>query len=87
MKAKALGTVLLMLFSIQLMAQETTSSLSGKVTDNKGVAVSGASILVKHEPTGYVTGSQTNSKGLFTIPNLKPGGPYTITISFVGLSE
>ena len=44
----------------------------------------GSSILVKHEPTGYVSGTTSHSKGLFVMPNLKPGGPYTITISFVG---
>ena len=67
------------------MAQETASTLSGVITDSKGTTVAGASIVVKHEPTGYTTGTQTNSKGIFTIPNLKPGGPYTITISYTGL--
>ena len=65
-------------------AQETTSTLSGSVTDNKGTPVSGASIVLKHEPTGYVSGTSSNSKGLFAIPNLKPGGPYTVTVTFVG---
>ena len=75
---------LLILFSLKLSAQETTSTLSGSVSDDKGMPVPGASIIVKHEPTGYVTGTTSNSKGLFVMPNLKPGGPYTITISFVG---
>src|ERR1700712_639768 len=75
------------LFSfVFLMAQETTSTLSGVITDAKGVTVTGASIVVKHEPTGYTSGTQTNSKGIFSIPNLKPGGPYTITISFTGMA-
>ncbi len=53
-------------------------------TDDKGTPVPGASVSIKHEPTGYVSGTTSNSKGLFVMPNLKPGGPYTITISFVG---
>jgi hypothetical protein len=57
------------------------------VTDSKGAPVEGASISVKHDPTGYKTGTQTNKKGIFIIPNLKPGGPYTITISFVGAED
>src|SRR5579862_1231554 len=73
-----------LLFSLKLSAQETTSTFSGSVSDDKGTPVPGASIIVKHEPTGYVTGTTSNSKGLFVLPNLKPGGPYTITISFVG---
>ena len=76
--------VIITSFQLNLKAQETTSTYSGTVFDDKGVPIAGASILLKHEPTGYVTGSQTNSKGSFVIPNLKPGGPYTVTISFVG---
>lgn len=68
------------------MAQETTSTLSGSITDSKGNSISGASIVVKHEPTGYSTGTQSNSKGIFILPNLKPGGPYTVTISFTGMA-
>lgn len=76
--------LLLILFSLKVNAQETTSTLSGYVVDDKNAAVSGASVSIKHEPTGYVTGATTNSKGFFTVPNLKPGGPYTVSISFVG---
>src|SRR5215470_7011532 len=68
-------------------AQETTATLSGTVSDPKGAPVQGASIIVKHEPTGYSTGTQTNAKGIFVIPNLKVGGPYTIKISYTGMQE
>ncbi len=67
-------------------AQETSSTLSGEITDQKGAPVTGASVIVKHEPTGYSTGTESNSKGIFVIPNLKPGGPYTITVSFTGMA-
>src|SRR5258705_10380771 len=67
-------------------AQETTSTLSGVITDTKGAIITCASIVAKHEPTGFTSGTQSNSKGIFIIPNLKPGGPYTITISFTGLA-
>lgn len=87
MKGKYLLLNLFLLLSFNLFAQETTSTLSGFVVGDKGAPVQGASILVKHEPTGYVTGTQTNNKGIFIIPNLKPGGPYTITVTFVGFKE
>ncbi|MGC4037613.1 MAG: carboxypeptidase regulatory-like domain-containing protein [Chitinophagaceae bacterium] len=70
-----------------LNAQETTSTLSGSVVDSKAQPVVGATVVVKHEPTGYSSTTQTNSKGLYVINNLKPGGPYTIHITFVGLQE
>src|SRR4029079_8547412 len=84
-----LAAILIIVLGIDLSAraQETTASLGGLVTDAKGQPVGGASILVKHEPTGTQTGTQTNNKGIFVIPNLKPGGPYTIVISFVGFED
>jgi hypothetical protein len=72
---------------LSLKAQETTATLSGTVNDAKGAPVSGANITLVHEPTGTRAASQTNSKGIFVLPNLKPGGPYTITVSFVGYDE
>src|SRR4051812_10584382 len=68
-------------------AQETTASFSGQITDAKGVFLSGVSVTVKYEPTNFSTSTQTNSKGIFYITNLKPGGPYTVKISYVGLKE
>lgn len=70
-----------------LHAQETTATLSGTVTDANGAPVAGASIQALHVPTGTQSGTQTNSKGIFVMPNLKPGGPYTIIVSFVGFDE
>lgn len=86
-RLKTLLLGLLIIFSITANAQETTATLNGLISDSKNVPVAGASISIKHLPTGYVTNTQTNSKGIFSVPNLKPGGPYTITISFVGFKE
>jgi hypothetical protein len=49
--------------------------LSGVITDASGAKVIGASVMIKHEPTGFKTGTQSNNKGIFILPNLKPGGP------------
>ena len=71
-------------FSAKTFAQETTSSLTGKVTDEKGAILPNVSVLLTYNPTGLVSGVQTNSKGLFNTNNLRPGGPYTIIISHTG---
>ncbi len=77
--------ILLLFIVANTFAQETSSSLSGTITDSKGLTIpAGATVYITHEPTGFKTATRTNSKGIFTIPNLKPGGPYTIKISFVG---
>ncbi len=69
-----------------LHAQETVASISGIIKRKGGQPLSGATISVKHEPTGFVSSSSSNSKGLYYIGNLQPGGPYTITISYVGFA-
>src|SRR4051794_15430216 len=68
-------------------AQETTSTLNGIVNDSKGAPVVGATVSIKYLPTGYETRTQSNNKGIFVVPNLHPGGLYTIKISFVGYQE
>ncbi len=75
------------IFSSSVFGQETTATLSGSVSDESGMLVSNASITIKHLPTGHVANTQSNSKGRFVVPNLKAGGPYTITVSFVGFKE
>ncbi len=83
---KLLSTILLLQLSIFGYSQETTAILNGIVTTDKGAVLPGATITVIHEPTGSVSSSQANGKGLFVIPNLKPGGPYTVTVSFAGFN-
>ena len=77
----------LILFTAKSFAQETTATLNGVVSDERGGVVAGATITVVHEPTGSTTFTQSNKKGIFTVPNLKPGGPYTVKVSFVGFGE
>src|SRR5882757_662362 len=84
---RLLFAALMMMAFVNGFSQETTATISGNVSDSKGAPIPGASIVVKHEPTGFSTGAQTNSKGIYVIPNLKPGGPYTITVSYTGLKN
>src|ERR671927_343374 len=70
-----------------LFAQETSATLSGSVTDAKGAPVQGATISVTYLPTNFKTATLTNNKGLYVLPNLKSGGPYTVVISFVGFED
>ena len=70
-----------------LNAQVTTSSISGSVKQNSGEALVGATITAVHQPTGtkYITVSKKG--GTFTLPGLRSGGPYTLTIEFVGFKK
>ena len=65
----------------------TTASISGRITDSQGEGLPGASVLALHNPSGTEYGTSTRPDGRFNLPNLRIGGPYTITISFVGYQE
>jgi hypothetical protein len=65
----------------------TNSTLTGKVTDQKGEPLPGANIVATHTASGTTYGSTSLPDGRFTIPGLRSGGPYTIKVSFVGFKE
>lgn len=62
----------------------TTSELTGIVKSDKGEVLPGANVVVVFEPTGAKYGANTRSNGQYNITNMRIGGPYAITVSFVG---
>ena len=79
-------TCLLLLFLIttHLHAQETNSQVSGKIISNKNESLAGATVTAIHQPTKNIFTSLSSSDGYFHFFNLKPGGPYTIMVSYTG---
>src|SRR5258708_24923620 len=75
---------LLLLAGLQLTAQVTTSAIGGTVTDNEGKPLSGATVEISFPDAGIKRHSITQSSGTYLVPNLRVGGPYTITVSFTG---
>ena len=75
--------VAIMVVPVMSFAQNTTGSLSGSVKADNGEALIGATVSVLHVPTGTVYKAQTRKSGLFDISNMQPGGPYSITVSYV----
>ena len=76
---------LLMVTSIALgaKAQETTSEIQGIVLSGK-TGIAGVTIVAIHEPTGTKYTTSTRQDGRYNFTNVKIGGPYSITASFVG---
>ncbi|GGH16165.1 TonB-dependent receptor [Mucilaginibacter phyllosphaerae] len=79
--------ILALLITAGVKAQITTAVISGKVVDAKGITMPGVTISVLNNSTGTRYGSQTNADGRYTIPNVNPGGPYTLSASFVGYKK
>ena len=70
-----------------LTAQVTTSSISGVIFDDANMELEGANVVAKHIPTGTTYGAVTNQDGRFNMVNLRVGGPYTVSISYIGFNQ
>jgi len=64
-----------------VMAQTTTSAIRGNVVSEAGSNLAGATVTIKHEPSGTVSTATTNESGTFSACGLRVGGPYTVTIT------
>jgi len=84
----------LLIFSISILmayfanAQGvTTSSMQGQIMDQSEETLIGASITAIHTPTGTFYGTITDTEGFYRLANMKVGGPYKITVSYVGQED
>ena len=73
-----------MFLAVSAYAQVTTASLGGKVTDAKGEAIPGATVVAVHTPSGSQYYGLTNAEGRYNINGMRSGGPYSVEISCLG---
>ena len=83
MKRLLLITIALLTISFSVMAQVTTSGITGVVMADGEEAI-GATITAKHVPSGSVYRAVTNIDGHYTITGMKAGGPYEVEVSYIG---
>jgi outer membrane receptor protein involved in Fe transport len=82
---RALTAVLLAFFPSVLHAQGvTTSSMSGIVTDRDGVPLPDATVTAVHLPSNTSYRALVRAGGAYTIPNMRIGGPYRVTVAAIG---
>jgi len=62
----------------------TTGAISGKVVDQEGGALPGATVEAVHTPTGTRYTAVTSPNGSFRMLNVRVGGPYTATAQLDG---
>lgn len=65
----------------------TTAFISGRVLDEKGEGLPGATVIAVHIPSGTQYATAATADGSFNLPAVRVGGPYTITATFVGYKE
>jgi hypothetical protein len=81
-----LCTLLLLLCTpVLIFAQGvTTAGINGKAVSKSGEPLPGANVIAVHTPSGTQYGTTTRSDGRYNLPNMRVGGPYTVTASLVG---
>ena len=77
--------VLMLVLVTGVQGQITTSALSGRVTmQETNETVIGATVQAVHTPSGTRYAAVTNIDGLFAIQGMRTGGPYEVTVSYIG---
>ena len=67
-------TLLSIFAATAAFAQVTTSSISGKITDESGTDLAGATVIAVHVPSGTQYWTIADSKGNYRLLNILPGG-------------
>src|SRR5881628_2407872 len=62
----------------------TTAAIAGVVTDSSGAPLEGGRVVAVHGPSGTAYAAVTRADGRFTIPGMRVGGPYRVSVTMVG---
>ncbi|GGD48876.1 TonB-dependent receptor [Lacimicrobium alkaliphilum] len=76
----ALAVAMTVGLSAGVVAQETSSGMTGNIVGPNGNPASGTMVKVTHVPTGAVKTVVVNSAGAFNLDGLRVGGPYKIEL-------
>lgn len=86
---KNLLTIMFLVLSTGLALSQgvTTSGISGVVSETNGSPLPGANVVATHLPSGTRYGAVSNLDGKYSIPGMRVGGPYRLSVSFIGYSS
>jgi hypothetical protein len=80
-RAKLLPLAIASLLAAPAFAQETSSTISGRVLDAAGQPVANATVQIVHEPSGTTKVATTDASGRYSAQGLRVGGPFDVTAS------
>ena len=88
MRAKLFYLVLILTISVPGLAraQQDAATIVGEVTDASRAIVPKAVVMVTNIATGITSTSETNDRGLYNVPGLRPG-EYVVTVEAPGFSK
>ncbi len=91
MKSKSIAKVtlllmLLTLFSLPILAQETTGYIAGTVRDTSGAVVPAVSVTVTNQQTGQKYVAKSDDEGLYQVRELRPGR-YSVEFQATGFAS
>jgi hypothetical protein len=75
----------LTLAAVSPVLAQQRGSISGKVEDQAGLALPGATVTITEQGTGFTRTAVTAENGAYLIPNLEPG-TYTVTLEMPGFA-
>jgi hypothetical protein len=79
-------SLICILFSSVALAQVTSATLNGIVSDTGGAAIPGAQVQIQNVGTNLRQATETNDSGLYSVSQL-PSGQYRITVQKAGFRK
>ena len=77
---------LFLLTSVSASAQQTTGTIVGRVLDDQGAAIPGATVIATSASTGFTREAISDAEGVYRLSAL-PVGRYDMTVELVGFTK
>src|SRR5688572_20471204 len=77
---------LFVLTSVSASAQQTTGTIVGRVLDDQGAAIPGATVTASSATTGFTREAVSDAEGVYRLSAL-PVGRFDMTVELVGFTK
>src|SRR5918996_71206 len=78
--------LVLLVSALPAAAQQTTGNITGRVLDDQGAAIPGATVTALHTQTGFVRSDVSDQEGIYRL-NALPVGSYDVVTELQGFTR